>query len=143
MLPRGGTLDGTRVLDLTGEPGFSAGKPLGALGADVVKIEPPGGDPVRRRGPFWGGGADPDRSLPWLATNTSKRAMTLDLERPRGREILLELVARADVFIETEPPRRMVARGLGLGGPPASWPAPLPPSGRRARTPAGAARTSP
>src|SRR3990172_8888014 len=113
MLPRGGTLDGTRVLDLTGEPGFSAGKPLGALGADVVKIEPPGGDPVRRRGPFWGGGADPDRSLPWLATNTSKRAMPLALERPRGREILLELVTRADVLIETEPPGRMAARGLG------------------------------
>src|SRR3990172_400226 len=111
MLPRGGTLDGTRVLDLTGEPGFFAGKLLGDLGADVVKIEPPGGDPVRRRGPFWGGAADPDRSLPWLAMKTSKRAPTPDPERPRRGEILLELVARADVLIETEPPGRMAARG--------------------------------
>ena len=44
-----GTLHGIRVLDLTGEPGFLAGMLLAELGADVVKIEPPGGDPARRR----------------------------------------------------------------------------------------------
>src|SRR5256885_2001934 len=50
-----GNLDGIRVLDLTREPGFFAGKLLGDLGADVVKVEPPAGDPARRRPPFWGG----------------------------------------------------------------------------------------
>src|SRR5690348_10564988 len=94
-------LEGLRVLDLTREPGFLAGKLLGDLGADVVKVEPPSGDPARRRVPFWGGVADPERSLLWLALNTSKRAITLDLARPRGREILLELAARADVLVDT------------------------------------------
>src|SRR5207247_628057 len=82
-----GNLDGTRVLDLTREPGFFAGKLLGDLGADVLKVEPPGGDPARRRPPFWGGIADPERSLLWLAMNTSKRGVTLDLARPRGRSL--------------------------------------------------------
>ncbi len=103
-----GNLDGTRVLDLTREPGFFAGKLLGDLGADVVKVEPPGGDPARRRAPFWGGAADPERALGWLAMNTSKRGITLDLERPRGRALFLDLVARADVVLETDP-----LRGLG------------------------------
>src|SRR6058998_3004014 len=108
-----GNLDGTRVLDLTREPGFFAGKLLGDLGADVLKVEPPGGDPARRRPPFWGGIADPERSLLWLALNTSKRGVTLDLERPRGRELCLGLAARADVLLESDAPGRMAARGLG------------------------------
>src|SRR5262250_2154820 len=112
MPARPGTLHGTRVLDLTAEPGFLAGKLLGDLGADVVKIEPPGGDPARRRPPFWGGAPDPERSLLWLALNTSKRGITLDLERPRGRELFLALVDHADVLLETEPPGQMAARGL-------------------------------
>jgi crotonobetainyl-CoA:carnitine CoA-transferase CaiB-like acyl-CoA transferase len=93
-----GNLVGTRVLDLTAEPGFLAGKLLGDLGADVVKIEPPAGDPVRHRSPLAG-----DDAIAWLALNTSKRGMTLDLMRPRGRELFLELAARADVVIETAP----------------------------------------
>jgi len=109
----GGNLDGIRVLDLTGEPGFLAGKLLGDLGADVVKVEPPAGDPARRRPPFWGDVTDPERALVWLALNTSKRGITLDLERPRGRELCLGLAARADVLVESEAPGRMAARGLG------------------------------
>src|SRR6185436_14525758 len=62
-MSRGGSLAGTRVLDLTGEPGFFAGKLLGDLGADVVKLEPPAGDPARRRPPFWGGTPDLERAL--------------------------------------------------------------------------------
>jgi crotonobetainyl-CoA:carnitine CoA-transferase CaiB-like acyl-CoA transferase len=95
-------LDGVRVLDRTGEAGHFAGKLLGDLGADVVKVEPPDGDPVRRRGPFWGHAADRERSLPWLAYNTSKRGMTLDLTTARGRELFLRLAERADVVLETE-----------------------------------------
>jgi benzylsuccinate CoA-transferase BbsE subunit len=108
-----GNLHGTRVLDLTAEPGFFAGRLLGDLGADVVKVEPPGGDPARRRAPFWGGVEDPERSLVWLAMNASKRGITLDLDRPRGRELFLDLAAHADVLLETEPPGRMAARGIG------------------------------
>jgi crotonobetainyl-CoA:carnitine CoA-transferase CaiB-like acyl-CoA transferase len=53
-------LDGIRILDLTDEPGFLAGRLLADLGADVIKVEPPGGHPLRRLGPFWGGEPDPD-----------------------------------------------------------------------------------
>jgi benzylsuccinate CoA-transferase BbsE subunit len=98
-----GNLSGTRVLDLTGEPGFFAAKLLGDLGADVVKIEPPGGDPVRRRPPFRGGADDPNGAIAWLALNTSKRGITLDVGRPRGRELFFALAARADVVVDTAP----------------------------------------
>ncbi len=96
-------LDGVRILDLSGEPGYLAGKILAELGADVVKVEPPGGDREGRRGPFLGDVEDPERSLPWLALNTSKRGITLDLGAPRGRELFRDLAARADVVLETAP----------------------------------------
>src|SRR5205823_13861946 len=111
--PLSDALSGIRILDLTAEPGFFAGKVLGDLGADVVKVEPPAGDPARRRPPFWGGIPDPERGLLWLALNTSKRGLTLDLDRPRGHELFLDLVRRADVLLESEPPGRMAARGIG------------------------------
>ena len=111
-----GNLHGVRVLDLTTELGHFAGKLLGDLGADVVKVEPPAGDPVRRRGPFWGHAADPERSLPWLAYNTSKRGITLDVTTARGRDLFLDLAAHADVVVESDPPGTLAARGLG-------WPA--------------------
>jgi benzylsuccinate CoA-transferase BbsE subunit len=129
-----GMLEGTRVLDLTREPGFLAGKLLGDLGADVVKVEPPGGDPARRRPPFWGGVADPERSLLWLAFNTSKRGITLDVAQARGRAILLGLAAHADALIATsrDPsweelrgrnPRLVhcVVSPFGESGPYAAW----------------------
>jgi benzylsuccinate CoA-transferase BbsE subunit len=108
-----GNLDGIRVLDLTTEPGFLTGMLLGELGADVVKVEPPAGDAARRRGPFWGGIDDPERSLLWLALNGSKRGITLDVDQAPGRAAFLELAVRADVVLESERPGRMAARGLG------------------------------
>ena len=131
-----GNLTGVRVLDLTHEPGFFAGKLLGDMGADVVKVERPGGDPARRRGPFWGGAADPSRSILWLALNTSKRAMTLDLDAARGHDTFLRLLDQIDVVLETEPhhglgwdvlharnPRLILASitPWGLTGPRAAW----------------------
>jgi crotonobetainyl-CoA:carnitine CoA-transferase CaiB-like acyl-CoA transferase len=104
--------DGVRVLDLSEEPGWLAGKILGDLGADVVKVEPPGGDPGRR-GPWLGDVEDPDRSLRWLALNTSKRGVTLDLEKPAGAELLRRLSGRADVLLESFAPDRL--DGLGVG----------------------------
>ena len=72
-------LNGLRVLDLTDGRAHLTGKILGDLGADVVKVEPPGGDAVRREGPWVGGIPDPERSFAWLASNTSKRGIVLDL----------------------------------------------------------------
>ena len=106
-------LNGLRVLDWTDESGFLAGRILGDLGADVIKIEPPGGDLGARRGPAIGGGEDPERSLCWLANNTSKRGIVLDLESPADRSRYRELAMTADVILETFTPGRM--DGLDLG----------------------------
>jgi len=102
-----------RVLDLTNERGLLCGQILGDLGADVVQVEPPGGSPARSIGPFYGGEAHPDRSLFWWAYNRNKRAVTLDLDSARGRELFLRLVRSADFLIESDEPGRMAARGLG------------------------------
>lgn len=102
-----------RVLDLSDEKGHLCGKILADLGADVIKIEPPNGDPVRRRGPFYGDRADPEKSLRWWAFNTSKRGVTLNLESRHGRDALKKLAATADFLIESFPPGYMSGRGLG------------------------------
>lgn len=94
-------LAGFRILDCTEEPGYLAGKLLAELGAEVIKVEPPGGDPGRQRPPFVGGSPDPERSLPWLALNTSKLSVTLDLGDARDRATFLALVRTADAILET------------------------------------------
>jgi len=102
-----------RVLDLTDETGWLAGKILGDLGADVIKIEPPGGDREGRRPPFLHGVADPERSLAWLALNTSKRGITLDLAAPAGRSVFQRLVGGSDVVLESFTPGVLDALGIG------------------------------
>ena len=62
-------LEGYRVLDLADEKGSYCGRILGDLGADVIKVERPSGDPARRIGPFYHDIPDPERSLHWLAFN--------------------------------------------------------------------------
>jgi crotonobetainyl-CoA:carnitine CoA-transferase CaiB-like acyl-CoA transferase len=106
-------LQRVRVLDLTDEPGFLAGKILGDLGADVVKVEPPGGHPARSSGPFGGGAASAERSLLWAACNTSKRGIVLDLASDAGRADLTKLAEAADVLVETARPGALDALGLG------------------------------
>ena len=81
-----------RVLDLTTEEGLLCGKILGDLGADVIKIERPGGDKARNQGPFYKGMADPEKSLFWYALNANKRGITLNIESVDGREILNRLM---------------------------------------------------
>src|SRR4029453_578078 len=102
----GSVLSDLRVLDCTDESGFLDGKILGDLGADGVKVEPPGGDLPRAppRPPYIAGVADRERSLSWLALNTSKRGITLDLERPAGRVAFGRLLARTDVLLDTFAP---------------------------------------
>lgn len=101
-----------RVLDLTNERGLLCGQILGDLGADVVQIEPPGGSPARRLGPFVDDVPHPDRSLHWWAHCRNKRAVTLDLDRAEGRDLLHRLVVGADFLIESETPGVQAARGL-------------------------------
>lgn len=102
-----------RVLDLTDEKGFLCGKILGDLGADVIKVEEPGGDPARRIGPFYNDIPDPQKSLYWFAYNNNKRGITLNIETPDGRELFNRLCETADIVIESFAPGYM--DGLGLG----------------------------
>ena len=92
------------VLDLADEKGLLGGKVLADLGAEVIKIEPPSGDQSRAIGPFYQNQIAPENSLHWMAYNTSKRSITLDLEHPKGREIFRELVRKADFVIESFSP---------------------------------------
>ena len=108
-----GALAHVRVLDLTTERGWLCARLLGDLGADVVKVEPPGGDPGRHHGPFHGDVADPERNLRWWHLNRGKRSVVLDLDEASGREALLDLVASADVLVESFDPGAMAAWGLG------------------------------
>jgi benzylsuccinate CoA-transferase BbsE subunit/naphthyl-2-methylsuccinate CoA transferase subunit len=102
-----------RVLDLTDSKGALCAKLLGDMGADVIKIEPPGGDPMRDIGPFLEGTPHRDRSLFFWFYNTSKRGITLDLHKPTGKEIFKQLAAKADVIIESFAPGTLASLGLG------------------------------
>jgi len=105
-------LGGYRVLDLADEKGLLCGKILGDLGADVIKIERPGGDPARSIGPFYKDIPDPEKSLYWMFCNTSKIGITLNIETADGREIFKKLVKGADIVVESFDPGYMA--GLGL-----------------------------
>jgi crotonobetainyl-CoA:carnitine CoA-transferase CaiB-like acyl-CoA transferase len=107
-----GPLTGYRVLDLAQPIGYHCGKLLGDMGAEVIKIEPPGGDPARHTPPFKDGLPGAEQSLYFLHYNTNKRGVTLDLTTPDGREIFLEMVKHADVVLETSKPGTM--EGLKL-----------------------------
>jgi crotonobetainyl-CoA:carnitine CoA-transferase CaiB-like acyl-CoA transferase len=94
-----------------------AAKLLADLGAEVIKVEPPGnGDAARQRGPFPGGVAHPEKSGAFLYLNTNKRGVTLDLVQPRGRELLRKLAAEADVLIHNFSPLQMDAAGVDYDG---------------------------
>jgi crotonobetainyl-CoA:carnitine CoA-transferase CaiB-like acyl-CoA transferase len=108
-----GLLAPYRVLDLTDEKGFLCGKTLADLGAGVIKVERPGGDPSRNIEPFYHDTADSEKSLYWFAYNVNKRGITLDIETNDGKEIFKKLVKTADFVIESFPPGYM--DGLGLG----------------------------
>lgn len=106
-------LEGYRALDLTDEKGFLCGKILAELGVDVIKVEKPGGDCSRNTGPFWHDQADPEKSLYWFAYNSSKRGITLDLEKDEGQRIFRDLVRTADFVIESFAPGEMDRLGFG------------------------------
>ncbi|OGO03098.1 MAG: hypothetical protein A2Y91_02755, partial [Chloroflexi bacterium RBG_13_54_8] len=108
-----GALTGYRVLDLADSRGAYCAKLLADLGADVIKVEGPEGDPGRKIPPFAGDAPHIDKSLYFLYRNANKRGITLDLETGEGRVTLQSLVKTADVLVENSPPGHMAALGLG------------------------------
>jgi len=110
------SLQGIRVLELGDY--ISApycARALGDLGAEVIKIEPPGGDSSRRNGPFPGGPPDPDASGLYLFLNTGKRGITLDINTSTGQEMFLRLLEDADVLVESNRQGKLEALGLDYG----------------------------
>lgn len=107
----GGPLRGVRVLDCSeGIAGPLAARLMGDLGADIIKVEPPGGE-VSRRLPPEDDGSGRDSSFEYL--NWNKRGLALDLDSAEGQHRLRELAREADVLIESARPGQMAARGLG------------------------------
>jgi len=115
-----GPLDALVVVDLTRfVAGSYATSLLAALGADVVKIEPPDGDPYRRQGTEWVSG----ESVLFMSLNAGKRSVALDFRTSSGREVLDRLIARADFFVENARPGSLVRHGLDWASLHESYPA--------------------
>jgi len=130
-----------RVVELTDLRGALAGRLLADLGADVIKVESPRGDPGRLRPPFAGNVAAPDRSLPFLFRNANKRGAVIDLHDAEGWHRFCRLCEDADILIENLGPEEQRRHGLtpdevharhphlvhvamadcGLSGPRARW----------------------
>ena len=109
----GAFLKGYRALDLTGLSGQLCGRVLADLGMEVIKIEPPGGDPVRKYPPFIKSASGAELSTTFAHLNAGKASRVIDLETPEGRDALRKLVASADVVIESFQPGVLDAKGLG------------------------------
>ena len=102
-----------RVLDISqGIAGPLCARLLGDFGADVIKIEPPGGERGRRMPPFFQDDPDPEKSLFFLMTNLNKRGVVLDLERPEGAALFRELARTADGIVESFQPGYLASLGL-------------------------------
>jgi crotonobetainyl-CoA:carnitine CoA-transferase CaiB-like acyl-CoA transferase len=86
---------------------------LADLGADVIKIEKPGGDAARDIGPFYHDSPQPERSLHWFTFNANKRGITLDIQTVDGQDIFKKLVETADFVVECFNPGTMDCLGLG------------------------------
>ena len=106
-----GALDGIRVIEVgTLISGPFAGRLLGDMGAEVIKIEPPGSpDPVRT----WGQAELDGHHFFWTVHARNKKAVTLNLREPQGRELFLKLVERSDIIVENFRPGTLEKWGLG------------------------------
>ncbi|MDY7012194.1 MAG: CoA transferase, partial [Cyanobacteriota bacterium] len=102
-----------RVLDLSQRlAGAYCTKLMAGFGAEVIKIEPPKGDPLRHCAPFAWEETGTERSIPFLWFNTGKKSLTLDLDTPSGKENLKQLIGKADILVEDIAPGWLAARGL-------------------------------
>ena len=142
--PAPGALAGIRVVEVTTEMGQYCGRLLADLGADVIKVEPPGGDASRGVGPFFHDQIGRETSLTYWYFNANKRSVTCDLDQHDGQHLFRELVKSADVVLDGHPVGHLDARGVGdaalraikpdlvyvavtgfgLSGPHAPWKAP-------------------
>lgn len=102
-MPAVGPLTGLRVLEIADEKAAFCGKLLAANGAEVIKIEPPAGDPSRHIGPFVHDQPHPERSLHFWQYNVNKLGITLDLTLPEGQELFRRLVQTADIVLDATP----------------------------------------
>ena len=111
MLPA--VLDDLVVLDLSeGIAGPLCARLLGDYGADVIKIEPPGGESGRRMAPFFQDDPDPEKSLFFLLANLNKRGVSMDLRQPEGADLFRRLARAADVIVESFAPGFLKSLGL-------------------------------
>ena len=111
--PADAALSDVRVVEIADEKAEYCGLLLAGLGADVVKVEPPGGEPTRRIGPFFEDRPGPERSLFFWQHNRAKRSIVLDLEDAAARDSLLDLLSRADVLLESTAAGYLDRLGLG------------------------------
>ncbi|MES2258476.1 MAG: CoA transferase [Pseudomonadota bacterium] len=109
---RNGWLAPYRVIDLSDERGLLAGHMLAQLGADVIQVEPPAGSRARQAAPFASIGGGAPQSMYWAAYAAGKRGATCDLQQPAGRELLHQLLTKADFLIESAEPGEMARLGL-------------------------------
>ena len=107
-----GFLFDVRVLELGDEKGEFCGKLFAGAGADVIKIESPGGGPTREIGPFYHDQPHPDRSLYFWHYNLGKRGLTLDYQDARRRRLTAQTDRQDDRFA-----RQLPARHLGESRP--------------------------
>ena len=106
-------LEGVKVLDLTHHiAGPYCTKLLADFGAEVLKVERPGGDPTRRMAPFLNDDIDPEKSLVFAYLNTNKQSVTLNLKSEKGLQLLKSLIEQTDVLVENFAPRVMASLGL-------------------------------
>ncbi|HEX2173633.1 MAG TPA: CoA transferase, partial [Dehalococcoidia bacterium] len=108
-----GALEGVRILDLADERAAHGVKLLADFGADVIKVEPPGGDRTRSFAPFIEGASGPESSLFFAYYQTNRRSIVLDLDTAEDRDVMLRLADEADIIVETLPTGRLAALGLG------------------------------
>lgn len=102
-----------RVIDLADDRGIFCGRVLADLGAEVIKVEAPDGDPSRQVGPFDANAKPPENSLYWRLYAANKKSVCLDIEAKADRQILAQLVRSADFLIESFQPGYLESIGLG------------------------------
>src|ERR1700743_792422 len=100
---RPGPLAGLRVIEYCNETAEYCGVTLAGLGADVVKVEPPGGNSTRNIGPFYQDNPDVNGSLFFWQYNRGKKSVVLDLQQEKDRAQFRELLAGADILLESTP----------------------------------------
>ena len=111
-----GALEGVRVIDVSQDmAGSFCARLLADYGAEVIKVEPPGGAALRRMGPFHEDDPHPEQSLTFLVLNLNKLGVTLDIECQAGRGIFRRLVQDADIVVETFTPGYLASLGLDHG----------------------------